>query len=107
MKNILTELSGLPPLETDQEAFLVYVSHQLDGERINAGPFLEVKDGPDAYQSVKKWIFEDSKIVDYNLRPLSTESYNSIRRDRAMRQLVQTALGYSLMRGGSIQYGPQ
>ena len=100
MRNILTKLSDMPPLESDQEAFLVYAAHQFEGGRINSAPQLKVANNPDAHDTIKEWLFDDDKVVDYNIRPVSKEYYNAVRIERAKRELIGTFLSHTMLLRG-------
>lgn len=100
MRNILTELSDMPPIHSDQEAFLVYATHQFEGGRVNSEPQLKMADGPDAYKTIKEWLLDDNKVVDFNIRPVSAEYYRAVRMERVKRHLVGTFLSHVTLRNG-------
>ena len=91
MTNIIETLSGYRDVQRNEEIFVAYATHSIEGERRSTGPAFVSAGGPEARQMVVDWILEDSKVVDYLVKPVSNKEYFKIRRDKIFENLARTA----------------
>lgn len=85
---VVTELSGMPPLARNETAFNVYVTHQTDQGRADSYGLVVAED----LDSLKGWLFEDTKLVDLNVKPVSDKEYHKMRLNSAVARTATTFL---------------
>lgn len=93
MKQALRELHETFLVEATHEAFAVFATHQVDGERTNTGPHVEYASGPNAHDTIRDWLQEDPKVVDYYIRPATKEERQGNPSPQA-RRMADTLISY-------------